>query len=273
MLPEVTHVPYAYCYRCPFNLEYGSCDIACVKFIDEVILQKVAPAEDVAAIFVEAIQGEGGYIVPPPEFHPMLKKVAEKYGIYYVVDEVQSGMGRTGRMFAIEHWGVVPDIITVAKALASGMPIGACIAPRKLMSWVPGAHSTTFGGNPIACAAALKTIELLENGLMKNAEKMGKYIMSRLQKMWEKYDIIGDVRGKGLMIGIEFVRDKKSKKPAPDYSNEVEQQCFRNGLMLLTCGPNSVRFIPPLIIDEEIADKGLKIFEKVVKNIAGRKKR
>jgi 4-aminobutyrate aminotransferase len=273
MLPEVTHVPYAYCYRCPFNLEYGSCDIACVKFIDEVILQKVAPAEDVAAIFVEAIQGEGGYIVPPVEFHPRLKKVAEKYGIYYVVDEVQSGMGRTGRMFAIEHWGVVPDIITVAKALASGMPIGACIAPKKLMSWVPGAHSTTFGGNPIACAAALKTIELLENGLMKNAEKMGKYIMPRLKKMWEDYDIIGDVRGKGLMIGIEFVKDKKSKKPAADYANEVEQQCFRNGLMLLTCGPNGVRFIPPLIIDEDIADKALEIFEKVVKNISGRKKR
>jgi len=153
------------------------------------------------------------------------------------------------------------------------MPIGACIAPKKLMSWVPGAHSTTFGGNPIACAAALKTIELLERGLMKNAEKMGKYIMPRLKRMWEDYDIIGDVRGKGLMFGIEFVKDKKSKKPAAEYSNEVEQQCFRNGLMLLTCGPNGVRFIPPLIIDEEIADKALKIFDKVVKNIAGRKKK
>ncbi len=272
MLPEVTHVPYAYCYRCPFNLEYGKCDMACVKFIDEVVLQKVAPAEDVAAIFVEPIQGEGGYIVPPKEFHPMLKKIAEKYDMYYVADEVQSGMGRTGKMFAIEHWGVVPDIVTVSKALASGLPLGACIAPKKLMSWVPGAHSTTFGGNPIACAASLKTIELLENGLMKNAEKMGKFIMSRLQKMWEKYDIIGDVRGKGLMIGIEFVKDKKSKKPAGDYANEVEQECFRNGLMILTCGPNSVRLIPPLIIDEEIADKGLKIFEKVVKNVSGKKK-
>ncbi len=273
MLPEVTHVPYAYCYRCPFNLEYGKCDMACVKFIDEVILQKVAPAEDVAAIFVEPIQGEGGYVVPPEEFHPMLKKIAEKYGIYYVVDEIQSGMGRTGKMFAIEHWGVVPDIMAVSKALASGVPLGACIASKKVMSWIPGAHSTTFGGNPIACAAALKTIELLESGLVKNAEKMGKYIMSRLQKMWEDYDIIGDVRGKGLMIGIEFVKDKKSKKPAGDYANEVEQECFRNGLMILTCGPNSVRFVPPLIIDEEIADKALKIFEKVVKKVSGKKKK
>ncbi len=273
MLPEVTHVPYAYCYRCPFNLEYGKCDIACVKFIDEVILKKVAPAEDVAAIFVEPIQGEGGYIVPPAEFHPMLKKIAEKHNFYYIADEVQSGMGRTGRMFAIQYWGVVPDIVTVAKALGSGMPIGACITPKKLMSWIPGAHSTTFGGNPVACAAALKTIELLENGLVKNADKMGKFFMSRLKRMWEKYDIIGDVRGKGLMIGIEMVKDKRSKKPAGEYAHEIEQRCFQNGLMLLTCGPNSVRFIPPLIIDEEIADKGLKIFEKVVKGISERKKR
>ncbi|MCJ7507612.1 MAG: acetyl ornithine aminotransferase family protein [candidate division Zixibacteria bacterium] len=267
MLPEVTHVPYAYCYRCPYNLTYGKCDMACVKFIDEVILQKVAPAEDVAAIVVEPIQGEGGYIVPPKEFHPMLKKICEKYGILFVMDEVQAGMGRTGKMFAIEHWNVVPDILVAAKAIASGLPLGACVASRKLMSWEPGAHSTTFGGNPIACAAALKTIELLENGLIKNAEKVGNFIMKRLAKMKAKYEIIGDVRGKGLMIGIELVKSKKTKEPAGEYAEEVMQQCFRNGLMLLTCGQSGVRFIPPLIIDEETADRGMDIFEKVISKI------
>ena len=272
MLSEVTHVPYAYCYRCPFNLTYGKCNFACVKFIDEAILQKVAPAEDVAAIVVEPIQGEGGYIVPPKEFHPMLKKICDKYGILLVMDEIQSGMGRTGKMFAIQHWNVVPDIIVSAKALASGMPLGACTASAKLMSWEPGAHSTTFGGNPIACVAALKTIELLQNGLIKNAEKMGKFLMKRLAQMKAKYEIIGDVRGKGLMIGIELVKNKKTKEPAGKYAERVLQECFRNGLMLLTCGESTVRFIPPLIIDEEIANRALDIFEKVIKKVNSRKR-
>ncbi len=273
MLPEVTHVPYAYCYRCPYNLTYGKCDMACVKFIEEVILQKVAPAEDVAAIVVEPIQGEGGYIVPPKEFHPMLKDICEKYGILLIVDEIQSGMGRTGKMFAIEHWNVVPDILTCAKALASGMPLGACTASQKLMSWEPGAHSTTFGGNPIACVAALKTIELLEGGLIKNAERIGKIIMKRLEKMKAQYEVIGDVRGKGLMIGIELVKNKKTKEPAGELAEKVMQECFRKGLMLLTCGQNAVRFIPPLVIDEETADEGLNIFEQVIKRADSRKGR
>ena len=262
LLPEVTHIPYAYCYRCAYHLTYPRCDMACVKFLDEVILQKVAPAEEVSAIFVEPIQGEGGYIVPPREFHPMLKKIAEKYDILLVMDEIQSGMGRTGKMLAIEHWGVVPDIITLAKALASGMPLGACVAPKELMSWEPGAHSTTFGGNPISCAASLATIKLLEGGLVKNAEKMGKFILKRLKVIRDKSRIIGDVRGIGLMIGIELVKNKKTKEPAPEYAHSLAQECFRNGLMILECGPNSVRFIPPLTIDEETAEFGLKIFEK-----------
>jgi 4-aminobutyrate aminotransferase len=273
LVPEVTHVPYAYCYRCPYNLTYPKCDYACVKFIDEVILKKVAPAEDVAALFVEAIQGEGGYIVPPPEYHKLLKQMCEKYGILFVADEVQSGMGRTGKMFAIEHWGVVPDVIAVAKALASGLPLGACISSKELMSWDPGSHSTTFGGNPVACSAALATLELLEGGLVKNAEKMGKFIMKHLEKMMNNHRIIGDIRGKGLMIGIELVKDKKKKTPAPDFAEEVMQECFRNGLMLLTCGPNSVRFIPPLIIDEEVTLEALSIFENAIAKIEKRKKR
>ncbi len=274
LVPEVTHVPYANCYRCPLNLKYPSCGIACVKFIDDVILKKVAPGEDVAAIVVEPIQGEGGFVVPPPEFHPMLKKVAEKYGILYVADEVQSGVGKTGKFFAIEHWKVIPDIITTAKALGGGLPLGACIAKEKLMDWEPGAHSTTFGGNPLACAAALETIRVLEKDeLMKNATKIGNFIMKRLEKMKDKYEIIGDVRGKGLMIGIEFVKSKKSKEPAPEYSNKIAYECFQNGLMLLTCGVSVIRFIPPLIINEEIADTALDIFEKSVKKISSQKKR
>jgi 4-aminobutyrate aminotransferase len=267
LVPEVTHVPYAYCYRCPFNLSYPKCDIACVNFIEEEILHKVAPADEVAAIFVEAIQGEGGYIVPPPEFLPRLKALAHKYGILLVADEVQSGMGKTGKMFAVEHWNVVPDIITVAKALASGLPLGACISSRELMSWEPGSHSTTFGGNIIACVSALATIELLENGLMKNAQKMGDYIMKHLKRMMHDYEIIGDIRGKGLMIGIEFVRDRHTKERAIEESNEIANECFRNGLMLLTCGKNSIRFIPPLIIGQDTVDQALEIFEKAVAKV------
>jgi 4-aminobutyrate aminotransferase len=267
LVPEVTHVPYAYCYRCAYNLTYPKCKMYCVNFIEEVILNKVAPADEVAAIFVEPIQGEGGYIVPPKEFHPMLRKLCDKYGILLVMDEIQSGMGRTGKMFAIEHWKVVPDVIAIAKALASGMPLGACVADKKLMSWEPGAHSTTFGGNPISCAAALTTIKLLENGLVKNAARMGNFIMPRLKRIMNKSKIIGDVRGKGLMIGIELVKNKKTKEPAPEYASRVAMECFKLGMMILTCGHNSVRFIPPLGIDEEVADKALKIFQKAVQRV------
>ncbi len=273
LLPEVTHVPYAYCYRCPFNLTYPSCDMACVKFIDEVVLKKVAPAEDVSAIIVEPIQGEGGYVIPPPEFLPQLKKVAEKHKILFVADEIQTGMGKTGKMFAVEHWKVVPDIITLAKALAAGLPLGACIASEKLMSWEPGAHSTTFGGNPVACAAALENIKLIENGLMKNAERMGKFILARLEKMKEKYEIIGDVRGKGLMIGIEFVKSKKTKERYYQAPDAIVKDAFQKGLMLLTCGQNSIRFVPPLILTEEVANKALNIFEKAVAKVQHQKKK
>ncbi len=273
LVPEVTHVPYAYCYRCPFNLTYPKCDVACVKFIDEEILQKVAPADEVAAIVVEPIQGEGGYIVPPPMYLPRLKALAQKYGILLIMDEIQSGMGKTGKMFAMEHWNVTADIVVVAKALASGMPLGACIASKKLMSWEPGSHSTTFGGNPIACVAALVTIELLENGLMQNATRMGNYIMKHLKRMMKRYEIMGDVRGKGLMIGIEFVKSRRTKEPAPDLCDQIANECFRKGLMLLTCGESVIRFIPPLIISQHTVDQALEIFEKAVKKIQGKRKK
>jgi len=273
LVPETTHVPYAYCYRCVFNLTYPKCNFECVRFIEEEILNNVAPADEVAAIVVEPIQGEGGYVVPPPGYLSKLKKLADKYGILLIMDEIQSGMGKTGKMFAMEHWNVTADIVVVAKALASGVPLGACIASKELMSWEPGSHSTTFGGNPIACAAALATIELLENGLMRNATLMGNYIMKHLTKMKNKYEIIGDVRGIGLMIGIEFVKSKKTKEPAADLSTDVANECFRNGLMLLTCGKSVVRFIPPLIISQHTVDQALDIFEKAVKKVQSKKRR
>jgi 4-aminobutyrate aminotransferase len=273
LVPEVTHVPYAYCYRCPFNLTYPKCDFACVKFIEEEILNKVAPADEVAAIVVEPIQGEGGYIVPPPGYLQRLKALAEKYGILTIMDEIQSGMGKTGKMFAMEHWNVTADIVVIAKALASGMPLGACVASRKLMSWEPGSHSTTFGGNPIGCAAGLVTIELLENGLMRNASRMGNYMMKHLKRMMKRYAVMGDVRGKGLMIGIEFVKNRKTKEPAPEMTDQIARECFKNGLMLLTCGKNTIRFIPPLIISQQTADQALEIFEKAVKKANSKKRK
>ena len=273
LVPEVTHVPYAYCYRCPYNLTYPKCDFACVNFIEEEILNKVAPADEVAAIVVEPIQGEGGYVVPPPGYLPKLKALADKYGILLVMDEIQSGMGKTGKMFAMEHWGVTADILVAAKALASGVPLGACVASRKLMSWEPGAHSTTFGGNPIACSAALATIELIEGGLMQNAARMGRYIMKHLEGMMKRYSIIGDIRGKGLMIGVEFVKSRKTKEAAPEMTEQIAYDCFRSGLMLLTCGKSVIRFIPPLVISQKTVDQALEIFEKVVRKFQSKKRK
>ena len=273
LVPEVTHVPYAYCYRCPYHLSFPSCNFHCVQVIEDVYLNKVAPAEEVAALIVEPIQGEGGYVVPPPGYHQRLKKMCEKHDILFIADEVQSGMGKTGKMFAIEHWGTVPDIIAAAKALGSGLPIGAAIASAKLMSWDRGAHSTTFGGNPVACAAALETIKLLEGGLMRNAERIGRVMMEQLSRMMHRHDIIGDVRGKGLMIGAEIVRDKKSKKPAPDWADDIMMEAFRRGLMLLTAGLNTLRIVPPLIISEDQAMAGLSILEKSITAVESRKKK
>ena len=261
---EVTHVPYANCYRCPYHLEYPSCEMHCVKVIEDTWLDRVAPAEDVAAIFVEPAQGEGGYVVPPKEFHPMLKEIAQKYGILYVCDEVQWGMGKTGKMWAIEHWDVVPDIITTAKAIASGLPLGACIASADVMDWPPGAHSTTFGGNPVACAAAIETIRLLEEGLMENARVMGEYFMGRLKEMKNKHRSIGDVRGLGLLLAVEFVLDRDTKEPARKMADEIMGECFKRGLMMLTCGQSAIRLCPPLVVDKTIADQGLDILDEVI---------
>lgn len=264
LVPGVTHIPYAYCYRCPLNLTYGTCGIACVKYLEKTLFKRIVPPSEVAAIFVEPIQGEGGYIVPPPEFLPMLREIADRYDILLVADEVQSGMGRTGKMFAVEHWGIAPDIITVAKGIASGMPIGAMIARESVMTWKPGSHGNTFGGNPIACAAAIETLRLIENGYMQNAADLGKHLMATLEARRHKHPSIGDIRGKGLMVGVELVKDSETKEPAPELLEDLTHKCFERGLLILGCGSSTVRFMPPLNVSKEHLDEGLEIFDEAL---------
>ncbi len=268
LVPGVTHVPYAYCYRCPYNLTPDTCDTFCVEWIEDDLFRRVIPPEEVAAIFVEPIQGEGGYVIPPADFHRKLRALCDRYEILYVADEVQTGMGRTGKMFALEHFGIEPDIMTLAKGIASGMPLGAMISKSTVMNWVPGSHASTFGGNPVSCAAALKTIELLEGGLVENARVVGAYLKSRLETMQERYEMIGDVRGLGLMVGVELVRDRVKKTKAIKERDTLIQECFRRGLLLLGCGENTVRMIPPLVISREEVDRGLEIFEACLDEIS-----
>ncbi|OGP74227.1 MAG: 4-aminobutyrate aminotransferase [Deltaproteobacteria bacterium RBG_16_49_23] len=268
LVPGITHVPFAYCYRCPYHHHaYPGCSLACVEWIREDLFKRSIPPEEVAAIFVEPIQGEGGYIVPPPDFHQRLYQLAKDFGILFVVDEVQSGMGRTGRMMAIEHWGVIPDIIALAKGIASGMPLGAMVSQSEVMDWVPGSHASTFGGNPISCRAALTTIELLEGGLIENAARIGNYILGKLRELQKQFELIGDVRGKGLMIGIELVKDRETKKKALEERDRMIQACFEKGLLILGCGENVIRLIPPLIITQNEADTALTILEEVLRKV------
>lgn len=264
LVPGITHVPYAYCYRCPAHASYPGCGCNCVDWIREDLFKRSIPPEEVAAIFVEPIQGEGGYIVPPPEFHQKLFKLARDFGILFVVDEVQSGMGRTGKMFGIEHWGLVPDIIAIAKGIASGMPLGAMVSQSEVMTWIPGSHASTFGGNPVSCQAALTTIELLRGGLVQNAASLGEYILGQLRELQKRFPLIGDVRGKGLMIGVELVKDPVTKEKAIEERGRLIQACFEKGLLILGCGENVIRLIPPLTITKEEADTALTIFEEVL---------
>ncbi len=269
LVPEVTHVPYPYCYRCPFALKYPECDMWCVDFIEEEVLKKYHPPEDTAAMFIEPIQGEGGYVVPPDDYFQRLKKILDKYDILLADDEIQSGMGRTGKWFAIEHWGVTPDIITSAKALGAGLPLGAAIAKEELMDWEAGSHANTFGGNPVACVAALQVIDIIkEEKLMENATRQGAYLMKRLKEMQQKYPIMGDVRGKGLMAAVEFVKDPETKEPAAQEVEDITNKCFKRGVAIITAGKSAMRFAPPLIITRDLIDEGLEIFEGAVKEVA-----
>lgn len=265
LIPEVIHIPYAYCYRCHYGLTPDNCNMACVTWIrEELFKTKVAP-EEVAGIFVEMIQGEGGYVVPPKEFHKALYQLTRDYGILYIADEVQSGMGRTGKMFASEHFDIIPDIITVAKGIASGLPLSATVASEKIMDWQPGSHASTFGGNPVSCQAALATIRLLEDGLIDNAARQGVYLINELKKLERAYPVIGDVRGLGLMLAVEVVKDKETKEYAPEVRDGIVQMAFSKGLLLLGCGRSAIRFCPPLILTKNDADIALSIFEECLR--------
>lgn len=271
---DVTHVPYANCYRCPYNLTPETCGALeakgphCARIIEDLILKTTVPPEECAAIIVEPIQGEGGYLVPPASFLHTIRRIADKYGIQVIADEVQSGMGRTGRMFAAEHFDFAPDIMSLAKGIASGLPLGATVARAELMTWPPGAHASTFGGNPVAIAASLATIELLEESLIGNAARMGEYLLAGLRELMNKHRIVGDVRGKGLMIGIELVKDRQTKEPHPDALLQVEVECFQRGLIIQGCGVSTIRLSPPLVIDQAQCDLALKTLDEALGTIA-----
>ena len=264
-VPGILHIPYANCYRCPFNLTHPSCGMQCVHWLEDVYFKATLPPEEVAAFFVEPIQGEGGYIVPPREFHEELFKLAEKYGILYVSDEVQAGMGRTGKLFAIEHFGITPHILTLAKGIASGMPLGAVVADENIMDWEKGSHGSTFGGNPVACAAALASLDLIQESLMENARIQGERLLAGLAKIQEEFECIGDVRGKGLMVATEIVKDRTSKKPDKNVRGKIVQQAFQSGLLLLECGESAIRFSPALVVSSDEVDVCLDIFRSSVK--------
>jgi 4-aminobutyrate aminotransferase len=262
LLGGVTHIPYAYCYRCAYDKQVASCHVECVKVLEDQLFKTILPAEEVAAIFVEPVQGEGGYLVPPKKFLDELAGVAQRHGILLVCDEVQSGRGRTGRMFAYQHFGVDPDIVTLAKGIASGLPLSATVAKAQYMQWTPGSHASTFGGNPVSVEAALATIELLEEQLMENAARLGAYMLERMRSWPARFRVVGDVRGLGLMLGAEIVRDQVTKDKNVDTRNRLVDMAFRRGLLLLGAGQNSIRLAPPLVITKDQADFGLDMLEE-----------
>ncbi len=265
LMPGVTHVPFPDPYRPILERKYGEdYGQTVVRFIEEEVFGHNVPGDEIAGVLVEPIQGEGGYLVPPDGFFPALRKLCDKYGIMLIADEVQSGMGRTGKWWAIEHWGVEPDIVTSAKGIASGMPLGACIARESVMNWPKGVHGNTYGGNPISCAASLATIELLEQQYLDNATEVGQYTLDALTEVQSRHTSMGDVRGKGLMIGIEFVKDKSTKESNEELRNMIESKAYEYGLLLLGCGKSVIRLAPPLCITKKEMDEALGILEHVI---------
>jgi len=265
-MPGVWHVPYPDSYRPLFPIPHnGDEGDAVVNYIEHILFATALPPDEVAAILVEPIQGEGGYIVPPKNFFPRLRALCDKHGILLISDEVQAGVGRTGKWWAIQHDNIEPDIICIAKGIASGIPMGAMAARKSIgAKWKPGAHGNTYGGNPIACVSALKTLELVERAYMQNAATQGAYILDALAEMQARHTCIGDVRGRGLMIGVEFVADRATKAPARELRNRVIHRSFETGLLMLGCGQSTIRFCPPLMIERALVDEGLEIFERAV---------
>jgi 4-aminobutyrate aminotransferase len=265
---DVVHIPYPNKFRhfaneMPTDDETISRDV--INWIENRLFKTTTPPEEVAGIVLEVVQGEGGYVPAPKQFVKELRRICDENGIMLIIDEVQSGMGRTGKMFALDHHeGIKADIICLAKGLGSGMPIGACVARADIMDWHKGAHASTFGGNPVALTAALKTIELLRGGLVENSKNVGAYLEDGLRKLQDKYDVIGDVRGFGMMLGVEFVTDKQTLTPAPELRDKIEYACYERGLIILGCGNNSIRWSPPLILSKENVDVALQIFDEAI---------
>ncbi len=267
-LSGVFHAPYPNPYRRPAGQSAEACAAAAIAYIEEQILVNLVSPDEVAAVVVESIQGEGGYVVPPLEFHQRLRELTSKHGMLLVVDEVQSGMGRTGKMFAIEHFGVAPDVVAIAKGIASGLPLGVTTARADAMTWPPGSHASTFGGNPVSCAAALATIALIRESLMANAAAVGSHLLDGLRGLQDKHRLIGDVRGKGLMVGIELVGDRQTKERATKERDQLVEECFTRGLLVLGAGRNAVRLCPPLVLTTAQANTAIEIIDESLEAMA-----
>jgi len=267
LVPGVTHVRYPDVYRgCSAGpQEAEAFALGCARFIEDKLFKTTLPPEEVAAIFVEPIQGEGGYVVAPTVFMQELRRICDKHGILLVADEVQSGVGRTGKWFAIEHTGVQPDIVCMAKGIASGMPLGVMMSRADIMDWVPGSHASTFGGNPVCIAAALATLDVIEReGLLANSAEVGNHMVKRMSDWTNKYRIVGDVRGRGLMIGVDIVKDPQTKEYAPELRDRIVQHAFERGILFLGCGPSAVRISPPLVVTKEEADAAIDALEESI---------
>ena len=270
MLPGVYHAPYPDCYRCPLGLKAENCQAECLGYLEDQIFVHLVSPDEVAAVIVEPIQGEGGYVVAPDQFLQRLRALASTHGILLVADEVQSGMGRSGKMFAMEFSRVEPDMMAIAKGIASGLPLGVAVARSGLMAWPPGSHASTFGGNPVSCAAALATLKLLKDRLIANAADVGGYLMDGLNALMAKHPLIGDVRGRGLMVGVELVRDRQTKERAVEERDAAVNGAFARGLLLLGAGKNAIRFSPPLVITRAQADIAVRIFDDTLTEIERR---
>jgi len=264
LMPGVTHIPYPNVYRRPAGTDPKQYAIDCARYLEEKVFKTTVPPEEVAAIFVEPIQGEGGYVVAPTEFMQELRRICDQHKILLVCDEVQSGAGRTGKWWAVEHTGVQPDIITIAKGIASGMPLGITMTRAEIMDWVPGSHASTFGGNPVSIAAALATMDVLESEGIRNAGDVGAHMMRRMSEWPKTHRMVGDVRGRGLMLGVEIVKDQQSKAIAHDERERIVELAFERGLLFLGAGENTVRLAPPLIVTREQADIAMDVLEECI---------
>jgi 4-aminobutyrate aminotransferase len=268
LLPDIFHTHYSYCYRCPVNRKPESCDVQCLDLLTDSMFHHTVPPDEVAAVLVEPIQGEGGFIPPHPEFLRRLQTLCREHGILLIADEVQCGMGRTGKLFACEHFGIEPDIVILAKGIASGMPISAVIARDDVMKWNNGSHGSTFGGNPLSCQAALVTLRLLQGGLIENAGRVGSRLIEKLRGLMGKHKLLGEVRGMGLMIGLEIVANRDTHEPAPKQRERIIRRAFEKGLLTLPCGKSTIRLSPPLICTDSDADKATAILDEVLAEVS-----